>query len=92
MKKSFNLGLIFMALTFNATADECTKDVDGYLQGLELGISLPQVSVKAKNIANTKITRIEALRKSKTDCEIIAFIPELSQSKLAIKRATEFSK
>lgn len=92
MKKSFNLGLIFMALTFNAAADECTKDVDGYLKGLEFGMSLPQISTKTKNISKTKISRIEALRKSKTDCEIIAFVPELAQSERAIKRATEFSK
>jgi len=92
MNKKLGVSLILMALSFHSSADECTKQIDGYLEGLEFGLGIPQASVKRKNVARTKITRIEALRKSKTDCEIKAFIPELAQTDAAIKRATEFAK
>lgn len=86
------MGLILIAFSLNASADECTKQIDGYVEGLEFGMTLPHASVKSKNIAKTKITRVQALRKSKTDCEIKAFIPELAQTDIAIKKAREYAR
>lgn len=89
MIKTLSTTLFLLVASSQTLADKCTKQIDGHLEGLNFIIDLPQSTTKSKNIARTKKTRIEALRKYKTDCEIKEFVPELKQTDTAIKRATE---
>jgi hypothetical protein len=70
-----------------AGADECTRQIDGYVDAHRTIIGMENVAPDVKSQAAAELQRIEGERGSMTDCELADDIPILKQSKEAFKAA-----
>lgn len=75
--------------TINANSEQCSKQLDGYIQGLIAHISTDDafVSRESKNAAKKEVERIKLLRHSNSDCEIRKTIHILAIGDRAVERA-----
>lgn len=52
------------------TNPSCTKQIEGYLSGLEHSVASPYLNEASKHIAKEKIAKIQSLRATNSDCEV----------------------
>ena len=83
------IGILLIVSAVSCYADDCSRLVEGYLQGLETGVSLAGVDESVRQTARSQLARIKSLRESKTDCEVIDSIPWLKASIDAVNNAAE---
>lgn len=81
--------LIVAAIVVPVHADECSNQINGYLEGLKVGSTMAAVDDAAKKNAHDQIEYITSLREYKEDCDIVELLPPLKGSKEAIEQATK---
>jgi len=78
------LYLILSVLPLSCFADECTKQLTSYEEGLAV-MSVAASDAATRDKAATEIRRIEKARRSISDCEVVQTIPALVKSNKAIR-------
>lgn len=82
------IGLVLCVGVSFAQAENCTTQVDGYLQAqASMAAQEPVASPLAATLASAEITRVQALRDRYADCAVLDQIPVLKTSKEADGRA-----
>jgi len=77
--------LLFLTmLATPALADECTKKLISYQEGLAV-MSVAAGSAEARDKAAKEIRAIDKKRKSMSDCEVVKTVPALVKTDKAIK-------
>ncbi len=75
MKKIFLILGAVMAQNASALDDECTPQLNAYIEGLTIGIVLAGEPRRVNNIQHPE--RLQALRETQPDCAIANTIPGL---------------
>ena len=88
--KLIKISVLLSVVSFSVLAsDNCTKQVNGYVAGLEAGTTLNTVSKEKVDAVLKELAHIKELRARLKDCDVVQHIPTLKQSSDALKYASE---
>ena len=84
------VSLVSFAVSFSAFGNNgCTKQLNGYVAGLEAGATLTAITPEQRSNALQQLEHIKKLRANLNDCDVVQHIPKLKQNRDALKYASE---